>query len=994
MKILTTNPLNKLAAVALSAATIGGSTALANAYIAANKAADYTTTEVKKADLQMPSDEEYDRFMESIRIEAVSAEDKLAEKPAKEVSQKADDVKAKEVNESIKSDSPTGPPEKDVFENVNPQIKSSLTTDKISEILGQMASHQANDASKPNLIQNNSFVKDIVSNISKDITVNVRGVDAQTNAIITQQSSNVRVIGTMIEKPSGEIIKSFNNINVNPDVLGDIDNYRLSDGQSYSFAVDPESNVVNATIYYVSTLPQEKPEEVDDNDVIVDDVEQAPEIPETPEVPDIPEVPEDTEIDDVEDVQDVEDVEDAEEAPEDTEINEVEPEETPEDVEPEEDIEIEDVGDVGGIEDDNSIINPPQVGEDTGSSDEENVDDEVRHVMKQFTRRVDIVDTEGNVLLDPVEETKEIKGIAYQDGTIEWESTRISFDDYIEPEIEGYELVKEAGKIELSIIDPEGIVQTVVYRKVEAEVTPPIIEEKPEEHGNENETPQVTERKVSLTVNFEDVHGDEIMAPEVLTGTSFKTGDTWSDVEIELSQFSVLDNFVSVSGSISAHRITNGKESDSVTLVYEDRFVETSEKATQTINLVDESGAELGRVSREANYINTLDKATQNVTSSAIVFDAMPAPHVDNHEALVDNVSGSSYNSVDDIPTLTLTYKQQIETISRQVHRLVNYLSTDGETLQEQRTQTEYQSGVKNLVTGHETWDDVAWSDPEIIEVDGYQYSHLDNVDGQVNVVYEKVQGPEQPGGNVITDYTQIDKTTVKQVADSYMKSIPKLGNQKYYSQFESMSSMMSGVSTTSGAMGNVLNAAKNGDSSAMLSTGDLAQAGRYAEINRRYNERMVQHINEFRRQLGLSSNIIAANSAYNTGHLGLTQAIHTHAVRGHARTYATQEIISTVGGRGRAENAYPNAQINGFGFDLPPEAVADDFMRKILNEGSAYLSGNGEAGHLINIMRDAKSITGGLYIESYKPVKTGGGIFGQVTQHIYNVSAVDVIVL
>ena len=138
-------------------------------------------------------------------------------------------------------------------------------------------------------------------------------------------------------------------------------------------------------------------------------------------------------------------------------------------------------------------------------------------------------------------------------------------------------------------------------------------------------------------------------------------------------------------------------------------------------------------------------------------------------------------------------------------------------------------------------------------------------------------------------------------------------------------------------------------------------------ELNKRFEDRLLYRLNDFRRSLGLPE---FTNQRMSLSHdrMLASHAIYNYLAANHSNSIVNQVLASELGMR-QSETMQPARHLKIAGQFLTPEAAADSMYRAIISEASNYTSSeNDKTSHLAQLLdRDNLSIAAAMFVGNYE---------------------------
>lgn len=214
-----------------------------------------------------------------------------------------------------------------------------------------------------------------------------------------------------------------------------------------------------------------------------------------------------------------------------------------------------------------------------------------------------------------------------------------------------------------------------------------------------------------------------------------------------------------------------------------------------------------------------------------------------------------------------------------------------------------------------------------------------------------------------------LDPELVRATADEKLGSIQSLSNRAEYSRYTSFNDFSRRILDK-----NVIAEIVFDISEGMYdysSSDRVLKASEYVvklvELNKRFEDRLLYRLNDFRRSLGLPE---FTNQRMSLSHdrMLASHAIYNYLAANHSNSIVNQVLVSELGMR-QSETMQPARHLKIAGQFLTPEAAADSMYRAIISEASNYTSSeNDKTSHLAQLLdRDNRSIAAAMFIGNYE---------------------------
>ena len=221
---------------------------------------------------------------------------------------------------------------------------------------------------------------------------------------------------------------------------------------------------------------------------------------------------------------------------------------------------------------------------------------------------------------------------------------------------------------------------------------------------------------------------------------------------------------------------------------------------------------------------------------------------------------------------------------------------------------------------------------------------------------------------------------SVKSATDKIVSSMPTLSNRAEYSKYTSINDQYGKILERS-SIEKCVFAISDGSYSYQSSDKQLKPSPETVallELNNRVTDRLIERINEYRRELGLSE-ISKQPMTLEQERMFASHAIYNYLANDHSSSKINDEMMKMLKVK-RSETMQPVHKLKVANQMLTPEAIADSLFRTILNETASYVSNDGgETGHLEQLLNpNIKTVFAGTFIGSYDQVEQTAKIFNK----------------
>ena len=249
------------------------------------------------------------------------------------------------------------------------------------------------------------------------------------------------------------------------------------------------------------------------------------------------------------------------------------------------------------------------------------------------------------------------------------------------------------------------------------------------------------------------------------------------------------------------------------------------------------------------------------------------------------------------------------------------------------------------------------------------------NVDTENKVITRQYKSVEK-----VTEVRTVTTESVKSATDKIVSSMPTLSNRAEYSKYTSINDQYGKILERS-SIEKCVFAISDGSYSYQSSDKQLKPSPETVallELNNRVTDRLIERINEYRRELGLSE-ISKQPMTLEQERMFASHAIYNYLANDHSSSKINDEMMKTLKVK-RSETMQPVHKLKVANQMLTPEAIADSLFRTILNETASYVSKDGgETGHLEQLLNpNIKTVFAGTFIGSYEQVEQTAKMFNK----------------
>ena len=249
------------------------------------------------------------------------------------------------------------------------------------------------------------------------------------------------------------------------------------------------------------------------------------------------------------------------------------------------------------------------------------------------------------------------------------------------------------------------------------------------------------------------------------------------------------------------------------------------------------------------------------------------------------------------------------------------------------------------------------------------------NVDTVNKIITRQYKSVEK-----VSDARSVTTDAVNAATDKIASSMPTLSNRAEYSKYTSINDQYGKILERSSIEKCVFEVS-DGSYSYQSSDRQLKPSPETVallELNNRVTDRLIERINEYRRELGLNE-ISKQPMTLEQERMFASHVIYNYLANDHSSSKINDEMMKMLN-LNRSETMQPVHKLKVANQMLTPEAIADSLFRTILNETSSYVSKDGgETGHLEQLLDpEVKTVFAGVFIGSYEQVEQTAKIFGK----------------
>ena len=258
-----------------------------------------------------------------------------------------------------------------------------------------------------------------------------------------------------------------------------------------------------------------------------------------------------------------------------------------------------------------------------------------------------------------------------------------------------------------------------------------------------------------------------------------------------------------------------------------------------------------------------------------------------------------------------------------------------------------------------------------------YPDSDLESVDVDTE---NKVITRQYKSVEKVTEVRTVTTESVKSATDKIVSSMPTLSNRAEYSKYTSINEQYGKILERS-SIEKCVFAISDGSYSYQSSDKQLKPSPETVallELNNRVTDRLIERINEYRRELGLNE-ISKQPMTLEQERMFASHAIYNYLANDHSSSKINDEMMKMLKVK-RSETMQPVHKLKVANQMLTPEAIADSLFRTILNETASYVSKDGgETGHLEQLLNpNIKTVFAGTFIGSYEQVEQTAKMFNK----------------
>lgn len=258
-----------------------------------------------------------------------------------------------------------------------------------------------------------------------------------------------------------------------------------------------------------------------------------------------------------------------------------------------------------------------------------------------------------------------------------------------------------------------------------------------------------------------------------------------------------------------------------------------------------------------------------------------------------------------------------------------------------------------------------------------YADSDLESVDVDTE---NKVITRQYKSVEKVTEVRTVTTESVKSATDKIVSSMPTLSNRAEYSKYTSINDQYGKILERS-SIEKCVFAISDGSYSYQSSDKQLKPSPETVallELNNRVTDRLIERINEYRRELGLNE-ISKQQMTLEQERMFASHAIYNYLANDHSSSKINDEMMKMLKVK-RSETMQPVHKLKVANQMLTPEAIADSLFRTILNETASYVSKDGgETGHLEQLLNpNIKTVFAGTFIGSYEQVEQTAKMFNK----------------
>ena len=208
----------------------------------------------------------------------------------------------------------------------------------------------------------------------------------------------------------------------------------------------------------------------------------------------------------------------------------------------------------------------------------------------------------------------------------------------------------------------------------------------------------------------------------------------------------------------------------------------------------------------------------------------------------------------------------------------------------------------------------------------------------------------------------------IKAVADSKLGSIQSLSNRAEYSKYTSFNDFDSAL-LDKRIISDIVFSISNGSFDYNSSNKVLQPSQnvvKLLELNKRFEDRLLYRLNDFRRSVGLSE-LSSQSMTLEQDRMLASHSIYNYLAANHSSSITDSNMMSQLG-LIQSETMQPAHHLKIAGQYLTPEAAADSMYRAILSEAASYANGDGgQTGHLEQLLDpNNRTIAAAMFVGDY----------------------------
>lgn len=230
------------------------------------------------------------------------------------------------------------------------------------------------------------------------------------------------------------------------------------------------------------------------------------------------------------------------------------------------------------------------------------------------------------------------------------------------------------------------------------------------------------------------------------------------------------------------------------------------------------------------------------------------------------------------------------------------------------------------------------------------------------------LNGQESNSNENVVKQLNATPSQVKAIADSKLGSIQSLSNRAEYSKYTSFNDFDSAL-LDKRTISDIVFSISNG-SFDYNNSNKVLQPSQHVvkllELNKRFEDRLLYRLNDFRRSVGLSE-LSAQSMTLEQDRMLASHSIYNYLAANHSSSITDSNMMSQLG-LIQSETMQPAHHLKIAGQYLTPEAAADSLYRAILSEASSYANGDGgQTGHLEQLLDpNNRTIAAAMFVGDY----------------------------